>query len=93
MLIRLEENEFLCHLLADLYKRNILSVMVEGGAQTLQNFIDAGYWDEARVFVSSHSFGTGIRAPGLKGNLIHDESVLTDTLHIYEPAHEEDQHS
>lgn len=36
-------------ILNDLYKRGIQSLMVEGGALLLQNFIDEGLWDEARV--------------------------------------------
>ena len=34
----------------DLQKQNIGTLFVEGGAQLLQNFIDKGLWDEARVF-------------------------------------------
>src|SRR5690606_30451349 len=37
-------------LCAALNQRNIQSLIVEGGSQTLQSFIDAGLWDEARVF-------------------------------------------
>ncbi|HRN45021.1 MAG TPA: bifunctional diaminohydroxyphosphoribosylaminopyrimidine deaminase/5-amino-6-(5-phosphoribosylamino)uracil reductase RibD, partial [Flavobacterium sp.] len=34
-----------------LYQHQIQSVIIEGGRQTLQTFIDANLWDEARVFV------------------------------------------
>ena len=43
-LIKLGEEDFLSQLIQDLYKRNIQSVIVEGGAFTLQSFIDAGLW-------------------------------------------------
>jgi diaminohydroxyphosphoribosylaminopyrimidine deaminase/5-amino-6-(5-phosphoribosylamino)uracil reductase len=33
-----------------LYDHQIQSVIIEGGRQTLQTFIDANLWDEARVF-------------------------------------------
>lgn len=36
-------------LMSCLYENNIQSLIVEGGAKTLQSFIDAGLWDEARV--------------------------------------------
>ena len=49
----------------ELYRRDILSVIIEGGAQVLNNFIRQGLWDEARVFTSATRFGTGIEAPGL----------------------------
>jgi diaminohydroxyphosphoribosylaminopyrimidine deaminase/5-amino-6-(5-phosphoribosylamino)uracil reductase len=32
-----------------LYDHQIQSVIIEGGRQTLQTFIDANLWDEARV--------------------------------------------
>jgi diaminohydroxyphosphoribosylaminopyrimidine deaminase / 5-amino-6-(5-phosphoribosylamino)uracil reductase len=87
VLARLDEQEFLPQLLHDAMNRGIQSVLVEGGAQTLQFFIDAGLWDEARVFVSPRSFGKGIRAPQFQGNLIHEESVMTDKLFYYHPMH------
>jgi diaminohydroxyphosphoribosylaminopyrimidine deaminase/5-amino-6-(5-phosphoribosylamino)uracil reductase len=66
-----------------LYKRNINSVIIEGGAQTLQTFIDEGLWDEARVFIGNIEFKTGIKAPKLNGALISETKVLNDTLKIY----------
>lgn len=81
--IRLDEATFLDQLIHDLFKRKIQSVIVEGGALTLNLFIKSGMWDEARVFRSQRSFGQGIEAPALKGNLISEESVFNDTLMIY----------
>ena len=40
-------------------------MLIEGGARTLQSFIDAGLWDEARVFQSKKVFEKGIPAPTL----------------------------
>ncbi len=34
-----------------LYKKNINSIIIEGGSQTLQTFINENLWDEARVFI------------------------------------------
>ena len=53
------------HLLAELHKRNIQSVMVEGGKELLNSFLKAGVWDEARVLVGQDSFMEGIAAPNL----------------------------
>lgn len=82
-LIRLSENDFLNELVVDLHKQKIQSVLVEGGAQTLHLFIEAGLWDEARVFISDQVFEKGIRGPHITGNLIAEESVMNDTLQIY----------
>lgn len=48
-----------------LYQHQIQSVIIEGGRQTLQTFIDANLWDEARVFVGSIKFKEGTQAPTL----------------------------
>jgi diaminohydroxyphosphoribosylaminopyrimidine deaminase/5-amino-6-(5-phosphoribosylamino)uracil reductase len=85
VLIRLDEENFLQNLLHDLVKRNIQSVMVEGGLQTLQTFIDGNLWDEARVFTSAKVFNSGIRAPDLRGRLTHCTSAGVDLLSFYVP--------
>jgi diaminohydroxyphosphoribosylaminopyrimidine deaminase/5-amino-6-(5-phosphoribosylamino)uracil reductase len=46
-----------------LYESSVLSLLVEGGTQTLQHFIESDLWDEARVFVAPLRFGSGIAAP------------------------------
>lgn len=92
-LIRLTEENFINHLLEDLNKQKIQSVLVEGGATTLQLFMEAGLWDEARVFVSDKGFEKGIAAPRLHGNLVGQESVFNDTLRTYTPLHGKNQHS
>lgn len=48
-----------------LYSENILSVIVEGGACLLQNFIDRGLWDEAHIYVGNTYFKEGVKAPRL----------------------------
>ncbi|SNR82542.1 diaminohydroxyphosphoribosylaminopyrimidine deaminase [Dokdonia pacifica] len=46
-----------------LYKKEVQSIIIEGGAKTLQRFIDTGNWDEARVFTGKTTFGNGTKAP------------------------------
>ncbi len=50
-------------IVTDLYEHNFISLFIEGGAKTLQSFIDADLWDEARVFVNPQRFESGISAP------------------------------
>lgn len=90
ILVRLDEQNFLEQLLHDANGRGIQSILIEGGAQTIQYFVDQGLWDEARVFSSPRSMGKGIEAPVLKGNLLHTESVMTDKLWYYHPIHGKD---
>lgn len=57
--------------LADLYGRGIHSVLVEGGAEVLKSFLDAGLWDAMRVETSPTALGDAgsVRAPGLPAGL------------------------
>ncbi|MEM6686491.1 MAG: bifunctional diaminohydroxyphosphoribosylaminopyrimidine deaminase/5-amino-6-(5-phosphoribosylamino)uracil reductase RibD [Bacteroidota bacterium] len=66
-----------------LYRHNIQSVIIEGGKQTLQTFIDANVWDEARVFRGNNSFGNGIEAPQFSGQLQQTTHIVNDVLDIY----------
>jgi diaminohydroxyphosphoribosylaminopyrimidine deaminase / 5-amino-6-(5-phosphoribosylamino)uracil reductase len=50
-------------ILREIYKRNIHSVMVEGGASILKSFIDSGLWDEANIEISPQRIMEGIAAP------------------------------
>ncbi len=70
-------------ILGRLYENKIQSVIVEGGAQTLQQFLLQDHWDEARRFVGNRNFGGGIEAP--KMNLEHAkyESVGNCSLFTY----------
>lgn len=66
-----------------LFKQNINSIIIEGGAKTIQTFVNENIWDEARVFKGQKSFTRGIEAPKFKGKLILEKTFITDTLKIY----------
>ena len=46
-----------------LYTRGLQSLLVEGGSQTLQSFIDAGLWDEIFVEEAPYLLHSGVKAP------------------------------
>ena len=46
-----------------LYEKGIQSVIIEGGTKTIQTFLDAEMWDEARIFTTKECFGKGVSAP------------------------------
>jgi diaminohydroxyphosphoribosylaminopyrimidine deaminase/5-amino-6-(5-phosphoribosylamino)uracil reductase len=58
------------------------SLIVEGGAQTLNLFISTGYWDEARIFQGPSLLKKGINAPEIKGRLVAETLVEHDRLQI-----------
>ncbi len=78
--VKINEANFLDQVLADLYKRGIQSVIVEGGAKTLNEFIEKNYWDEARIFTSNKVFGAGIAAPKINNTKSIDQTVGDDLL-------------
>lgn len=66
-----------------LQENNIQSVIIEGGSQTLQTFIDENIWDEARVFVGKNEFTEGVKSPKIKGQITNEMSIKKDVLKIY----------
>ena len=69
-----------------LYEEDIGSIIVEGGAATLKQFIDRGLWDEARIFSSPTSFDDGIAAPVLDLPEVDEQFFGTDRLNtIFNP--------
>ena len=65
-------------MLKELYSKNIQSMIVEGGAKTLNSFLDSGLWDEIRVETSPIDVKNGTKAPMLSSNLILTNSIDVD---------------
>jgi diaminohydroxyphosphoribosylaminopyrimidine deaminase/5-amino-6-(5-phosphoribosylamino)uracil reductase len=70
------------YILYQLYLQDIQSIIIEGGAYTLNSFIEAGLWDEARVFTGNISLTKGIKAPEIKGIIVEEILSGTDQLQI-----------
>lgn len=66
-----------------IYRHGLQSVIVEGGARTLQTFINANLWDEAYKFKGENSFGSGIKAPKLSGFLVSEEKLKGDIVQLF----------
>lgn len=69
--------------MSELFKREIQSVIVEGGSKLLQNFIAQNLWDEARVFFSEQFIGEGISAPRLNCEPVNISEIETDKLYFF----------
>lgn len=73
----------LTQLMDDLYQHGIQSLIVEGGLQTHNSFIQAGLWDEIRVETATFVVGDGTRAPQLPSDVVlissheYDGNLLT----------------
>ena len=57
-------------LMDDLYQHGIQSLIVEGGLQTHESFIQAGLWDEIRVETAPIVVSDGTRAPQLPSDVV-----------------------
>lgn len=90
--VRLPAGFNIGEILEDLYQRKIQSLIVEGGAQLLNRFIQENLWDEARVFTGQVQFGSGlpagrqgIPAPKIHGSIINEMEIIGDLLTITRP--------
>ncbi|PAW94206.1 riboflavin biosynthesis protein RibD [Mucilaginibacter sp. MD40] len=75
------------YVMYQLYLQDIQSVIIEGGATTLQHFIDAGLWDEARIFTGTSVLNNGIRSPFITDINTDNYVVGNDRLQIWTNPH------
>lgn len=68
---------------AVLYQLKIQSIIIEGGAITLNSLIAQGEWDEAQVFVSLKKMEAGIKAPAIQGEKLFSTIIDHNQLTIY----------
>lgn len=61
-----------------LYEKRSQSLLVEGGAVTLQSFIDKGLWDEIRVETAPFCISGGVAAPTLPTDIRVAKQELFD---------------
>jgi diaminohydroxyphosphoribosylaminopyrimidine deaminase/5-amino-6-(5-phosphoribosylamino)uracil reductase len=66
-----------------LFEKKITSVIIEGGTQVLQSFIDAGLWDEARVFSGVINFKVGVARPTFDAIAADQIQIESDVLKYY----------
>lgn len=66
------DDTLLKQLLVELGKLSIQSLLVEGGAQLLQSFIDQNLWDYAQIETGDLILKDGVKAPVLKNAFLID---------------------
>jgi len=81
--LEIDFSNFMKSLMNKLYNLNIYSILIEGGSNSLQQFIDSNCWDEARVFESAVFLKDGVKSPifNQKESLI--EKIDTDNLSYF----------
>jgi len=81
--IKVDFNNLAQSLVSELHKRDMQSIIIEGGAQTLNTFISSNLWDEARVFTSKKTLTKGVQSPVIQGIITKTDNVSGDTLNHY----------
>jgi diaminohydroxyphosphoribosylaminopyrimidine deaminase / 5-amino-6-(5-phosphoribosylamino)uracil reductase len=66
-----------------LFEKQIISVMIEGGAYLINSFLEADLWDEARVFINNKEMFNGCKAPVIRNQPIITERLDASVLEIY----------
>ena len=74
-------------LLLELYRRGVNSLLVEGGAKTIQMFTTSNLWDEARIFIAPACLGDGVKAPAMPGQAVSHYCAPSFTLLQVENPH------
>lgn len=82
--LKIEKENFLPNLMNILHKKQIQSLIVEGGAKTLQQFIDANLWDEIFVIKNPELIlENGTKAPSLDNFPFKIESIRNNNWEFY----------
>lgn len=82
---QLQSTPLVPKLLQRLYELRLNSVLIEGGAALINEFVKAGIWDEARV-ITNHSLTlkNGVAAPVLQEQQwVSKEQSATDTIDYF----------
>ena len=71
-------------ILNQLYNRDILSLIIEGGTTTINSFIEKNLFDEIRIFTTDKFLKKGINSPEFPDiNLIKTSIINNDKLEVY----------
>jgi len=81
--ITVDSNQPLQQQIRSLYERKIQSLMVEGGANLLQSFLNENLWDEIQLEVASFKLNDGVAAPTHNGVLQNVQKCEKNILFHY----------
>jgi diaminohydroxyphosphoribosylaminopyrimidine deaminase/5-amino-6-(5-phosphoribosylamino)uracil reductase len=66
-----------------LYEQNIQSIVIEGGAQLLQSFINERLWDEIHVEITPLQLREGVAVPTFTGTLENIQKCKKSVIFVY----------
>ena len=69
-----------------MHAEEIQSLIIEGGNIVLSQFIEAGLWDEARIFTGNILFEKGLESPRIEGEIVAKENFPSSCLEYLKPG-------
>lgn len=82
--IKISNPQFLQGVFQDLYQKNINSILIEGGAKTLQSLLEQGLYDEIIVIENEQLLTDGIAAPAVPTTQkSHMQQIENDKISYY----------
>ena len=79
---KINKDAFLNGLLYDAYKMGIQSILVEGGAKTIDEFLGHQLWNECRIIRGQKAIKKGIKAPDKPAGKKVKKTIVGDALQI-----------
>lgn len=82
--ISMHSDDTLQQILEKCAGENIQSILVEGGAKLLNNFMKENRWDEMRVITNENLLANdAIDAPGMHGIFVKSDQIFSDRIDYY----------
>jgi diaminohydroxyphosphoribosylaminopyrimidine deaminase/5-amino-6-(5-phosphoribosylamino)uracil reductase len=78
--IKVEDTRNISEILHQLFQKGINSIIVEGGLQVLNSFIQHNLWHEARIIRTDQSLNDGIPSPNIVGKLYRKIKLVGDEV-------------
>lgn len=86
--IKTSRENFIENMLKTLYELQIQSIIVEGGSLVLQQFIDAGLWDETIIIKNKNLvLENGTKAPRFSKTPIDTRDFRDNVIEFYKNSH------
>ena len=80
--VKVRKNTLLKDIMLRTYELGIQSILVEGGTQTIEAFMQQQLWNECRVIVGQKKLGKGIKAPVKPDGEKTEKMIVGDSLQL-----------
>ena len=81
--LKLKSENIILNLLNYLHEINIMSIIVEGGKETIDYFLKLNYWNEARVIEGNIKFKNGLESPKIERKYSAIQNIGKDIIYTY----------